>query len=164
MEVSNQPKLKFNGVDIVNVKFDAFTNYDNKTGIDLKVEPKVFYPEDSNTFFRIVMNVFIHCEIFFDLNILAIGNFEFDSEISDIELKKKICKYKCSRDNVSICKSFCNHTNFKLRKCNRFSNYSNTVFSWRASRNRTRFNRRMSESLNLGYSNNDILKLFCNLG
>ncbi len=90
MEVSNQPKLKFNGVDIVNVKFDAFTNYDNKTGIDLKFEPKVFYPEDSNTFFRIVMNVFIHCENFFDLNILAIGNFEFDSEISNIELKKNL--------------------------------------------------------------------------
>ncbi|MFW5851771.1 MAG: hypothetical protein ACOCWB_06080, partial [Bacteroidota bacterium] len=88
MEVSNQPKLRFHGVDIVNVKFDGFTNYDNKTGIGLNVEPKVFYPEDSNTFFRIVMEVFIHCENFFDLNLVAVGNFEFDSEIPDQELKK----------------------------------------------------------------------------
>jgi len=88
MEVTNQPKLKFHGVDIVNVKLDAFTNYDNKSGIDLKVEPKVFYPEDNATFFRIVMEVFIHCENFFDLNLVAVGNFEFDNEISNQELKK----------------------------------------------------------------------------
>lgn len=88
MEVSNQPKLRFHGVDIVNVNLNVFSNYDNKAEIDLKVEPKVFYPETSSTYFRIVMEVFIHCENFFDLNLLAVGNFEFDSQISDQELKK----------------------------------------------------------------------------
>jgi preprotein translocase subunit SecB len=34
------------------------------------------------------MEVFIHCDKFFDLNLVAIGNFEFDNEFSDEELKK----------------------------------------------------------------------------
>ena len=34
------------------------------------------------------MEISIHCESFFNLNILAIGNFEFDKEFDDKELKK----------------------------------------------------------------------------
>lgn len=37
MKVSNQPKLRFHGVDIVNVNLNVFSNYDNKAEIDLKV-------------------------------------------------------------------------------------------------------------------------------
>ena len=88
MEVANQPKLMFHGVDFVNIKLNTYQQYDNNTGIDLNIEPKVFYPEENLTFFKIFMEISVHCESFFDLNILAIGNFEFDKEFDDKELKK----------------------------------------------------------------------------
>jgi len=78
----------YNGVDIINIKFDTIKQYDNETGIDLKIEPKVFYPQGNENFFKIFMEVSIHCEMFFDLNLVGIGNFEFDKEFENKELKK----------------------------------------------------------------------------
>ncbi len=88
MEVSLQPKLIFHGVDFINIKFDTIEQYDNETGIDLNIEPKVFYPIGNNNYFKIFMEVYIHCEKFFDLNLVGIGNFEFDKEFENKELKK----------------------------------------------------------------------------
>jgi preprotein translocase subunit SecB len=88
MEVSNQPKLMFHGVDFVNIKFNTFDIYDNNTPIDLNIEPKVFYPEDNNTFFRIFMEVSMICKGFFELHIVGIGNFEFDKKFDDEKLKR----------------------------------------------------------------------------
>lgn len=88
MEISNQPRLMFQGVDFVNIKFDTYQQYDSKTSIDLKIEPKVFYPEDNKTSFKIFMEVLINCKDFFNLSIVGIGNFEFDQEFEDEALKK----------------------------------------------------------------------------
>lgn len=88
MEVSAQPKLMFHGVDFINIKFDTIEQYDNETGIDLNIEPKVFYPVGNDNYFKIFMEVSIHCEKFFDLNLVGIGNFEFDKEFENKELKK----------------------------------------------------------------------------
>lgn len=88
MEVSVQPKLMFHGVDFINIKFDSNQQYDNEAGIDLNIEPKVFCPDDNDNFFKIFMEISIHCEGFFDLNLVGIGNFEFDKEFEDPELKK----------------------------------------------------------------------------
>ena len=88
MEVANQPKLKFDGVDFINIKFNSTQQYDGKAGIDLNIEPKVFYPENNELFFRIFMEVSIVCNDFFELNLVGLGNFEFDKEYDDIELKK----------------------------------------------------------------------------
>ncbi len=88
MEVSVQPKLMFHGVDFINIKFDTNQQYDNEAGIDLNIDPKVFYPENETNFFKIFMEVSIHCENFFDLNLVGIGNFEFDKEFENLELKK----------------------------------------------------------------------------
>jgi len=88
MEVANQPKLKFHGVDFINIKFNSTQQYDGQTGIDLNIDPKVFYPENNELFFRIFMEVSIVCNNFFELNLVGLGNFEFDKEFDDIELKK----------------------------------------------------------------------------
>lgn len=87
MEVLNQPKLIFHGVDIINIKLNSIKQYDNQTTIDLDIQPKVFYPEDEN-FFKIFMEVQIKSEEFFELNLVGIGNFELDKEIADENLKK----------------------------------------------------------------------------
>lgn len=88
MEVANQPKLMFHGVDFVNVKFNSLNFYDNKTGIDLNIEPKVFYPDSKQKVFKIIMDISVLCEKFFELKLVAVGNFEFDIDFTDIELKK----------------------------------------------------------------------------
>jgi len=88
MEVSNQPKLMFHGVDFINIRFDTYQQYDNNTGIDLKIEPKVFFPKNEETSFRIFMEVSLNCRDFFHLDVVGIGNFEFDKEFDDEELKK----------------------------------------------------------------------------
>ena len=88
MKIANQPKLRFQGVDFINIKFITYRQYDGKTGIDLSVEPKVFYPEDNDLNFQIFMEISINCRDFFDLNLVGIGNFEFDNEFNDDDLKK----------------------------------------------------------------------------
>lgn len=88
MEVSHQPKLKFHGVDFIHIKFNTEQQYDGSSSIDLNIEPKVFYPEDSNLIFRIFMDVSVYCEGFFNLNLVGIGTFEFDKEFEDDKLKK----------------------------------------------------------------------------
>lgn len=112
MEVANQPKLKFHGVDFINLKFNTTQQYEGKTGIDLKVEPKVFYPENENLGFKIFMEISIHCDNFFDLNLVDIGNFEFDKNFEDLDFKKTFINDKCTRDNVSLYKVIYYHIDF----------------------------------------------------
>ncbi len=88
MEIDIQPKLRFHGVDVVNLKFEANNMYDGKTSIDIKIEPKVFYVPDRTSEFKIIMEVSLRCEGFFILELIGVGNFEFDSEFGDEELKK----------------------------------------------------------------------------
>ena len=79
MEVTVQPKLMFHGVDFVNIKLDTVKQYDNRAEIDLNVKPKVFYPENEPNLFRIFMEISIICEGYFEMNLVGIGNFEFDN-------------------------------------------------------------------------------------
>jgi preprotein translocase subunit SecB len=88
MEVSSQPKLKFHGVDFVNIQFNSMKQYDGKTGIDFHINPTVFYPEDNELFFRIIMQISLVCIDFFDLKLLGLGNFELDKSLDDDNLKK----------------------------------------------------------------------------
>jgi len=88
MKVADQPKLSFHGVDFIEIKFNSINPYDNKTGIDLKVDPKVFYPEGKKDGFKIMMNVSVACKGFFELNVVGIGTFGIKGELSDESLKK----------------------------------------------------------------------------
>ena len=89
MEVTNQIKLKFHGVDfpVINLNSDEpFSNPDEKS-IDVNVIPKVFYPNENLSFFKIVQEIRIKSEKSFDLFILAVGTFEL-VDLTD-EITKK---------------------------------------------------------------------------
>ena len=88
MEIANQPNLMFHGVDFVNIKFDTLKQYDNKSGIDLNIEPKVFYPKENDLIFKIIMDITLLSEDFFNLNIVAVGTFELDKNFDETDLKK----------------------------------------------------------------------------
>ena len=83
MDITTQPRLQLHGVDFVNVNFNTINPYDNKSPIDLKVDPKVFYPEDHPKHFKIVMDILLTSDTFFELKILAVGNFELADELPE---------------------------------------------------------------------------------
>lgn len=83
MDVTKQTKLTFHGVDILNVNFHAIAPREGELKIDINCIPKVFYPLDNRNFFKIVMDIELKDERFFELTISAIGNFELDSELND---------------------------------------------------------------------------------
>ncbi|MFA5753165.1 MAG: protein-export chaperone SecB [Bacteroidales bacterium] len=87
MEVKTQSKLTFHGVDIINVNFIAFAPRDKNLQIDIKCEPKVFYPVDNSYAFKIIMEIELKDEKCFVLALKAIGNFELESDLDD-ELRK----------------------------------------------------------------------------
>ena len=87
----NSPaKLRFKGIDIVEVQFVAQRPFDQTTLIDLDVTPQVFYPEDEPTVFRLFMGVRLHAEEFFTFNLRAIGHFEFSEELNSVDRKAMV--------------------------------------------------------------------------
>ncbi len=87
MEINNQTKLAFHGVDFLNVNFNAITPRTNELSIDIDCNPKVYYPETNLNEFKIIMDINLKTTNCFELFLRAVGNFELDSEISP-ELKK----------------------------------------------------------------------------
>jgi preprotein translocase subunit SecB len=87
MEVTQQIKLSFHGVDIMNVNYNSQKQYNNQEMIDFSVSPKVFYPEDEKKQFKILMDVNLKCKEHFELTLVAIGHFELDVEIEEPQKK-----------------------------------------------------------------------------
>ncbi|WP_423128037.1 hypothetical protein [Gaoshiqia sp. Z1-71] len=82
MEVNKQAKLIFHGVDILNVNFNALAPREGELKIDIKCEPKVFYPADDSNVFKIIMDIELKDERFFELILRAVGSFELESELN----------------------------------------------------------------------------------
>ncbi len=87
MEVKNQTKLAFHGVDIINVSFNAFSPRNENVEIKINCTPKVFLPTDKNNFFKIIMEIELIDEKLFELGLRAVGTFELEEGI-DAELRK----------------------------------------------------------------------------
>lgn len=75
MEIKDQPKLRFEGVDIINVKFVS-SSLKKESKIDIQVEPQVFIPSDHPSMFKIIMKIILTGEDHFHLELVALGNFE----------------------------------------------------------------------------------------
>jgi len=88
MKVEEQPKLRFNGVDIINVNFSSERPLEKDVDLDLNIQPKVFYPENDELFFKIIMEFSLGAQDYFHLEMLALGTFQFDQEV-DQEIRKK---------------------------------------------------------------------------
>ncbi len=91
MELKDQVKLGFNGVDIVNINFKALSPRSEEMKFDINCVPKIYYPEDDSNKFNIIMDVEINCEKHFELSLSAIGNFEIGEDIEE-ELKSTLMR------------------------------------------------------------------------
>lgn len=88
MKVEEQPKLRFNGVNIINVNFHSERSLVKDVDLDLDVRPKVFYPKDDKQFFKIIIELSLGAQNYFELDLLALGSFQFDQEVEH-EVKKQ---------------------------------------------------------------------------
>ncbi len=89
MDVVQQPKLAFHGVDIINLQFSASSIREENLEIKITCDPKVFYPEDRERMFNIIMDLSLEDGKYFDLKLQAIGTFEFGEDV-DLEMKKQL--------------------------------------------------------------------------
>jgi preprotein translocase subunit SecB len=85
MDVKQQVKLNFGGVNIVNVRFTSEQPLlpGSEKEIDVIINPKSFYPKDSTQEFFITMEVILKAENYFSLEVFAIGNFRINTNVSE---------------------------------------------------------------------------------
>lgn len=84
MEVNNQIRLKFHGVDFPIINLNSINPKDKEDiKIDINITPKIFYPKDNPNFFKIIQEIKLTSESYFDLFIVGVGTFELDSDIDD---------------------------------------------------------------------------------
>ncbi|HHG85287.1 MAG TPA: hypothetical protein ENJ82_11125 [Bacteroidetes bacterium] len=75
MEIVDQPKLLFEGVDIVHLTFDADRPFETEEEIEISISPRLHVQKEAPLGFQILMEVNLEVEGFFQLNLTAIGHF-----------------------------------------------------------------------------------------
>src|SRR5690625_628054 len=85
MNVSDQVQLKFHGVSFPAVNFNSHAPFLHEDGskININIDPKLFYTKDKSDYFRIIQEIYLYSEGYFDLNIVAIGTFEIRGTIDE---------------------------------------------------------------------------------
>jgi len=88
MEITQQPKLTFHGVEIAHLAVNFKQPFTNEGDIEAKISPKVVYSKENKNDFRIVMEVELEVENIFSISLFAIGSFKFAGEFPDVEQRK----------------------------------------------------------------------------
>jgi len=83
MQIEQQTKLKFIGVDIIHVNFSTLQPYDPSIKINIDIKPRIFLPKDALNNFNVLMDVTLKCDTYFDLSVTAMGSFEIEGELSE---------------------------------------------------------------------------------
>ena len=89
MEIAQQHRIQFHGVDIINVQFNSTNRLTPNSDVQLNIKPKVHYPENEPGLFQIFMEVDLSSKECFTLSLLAIGHFQIDDHDND-ELRKQL--------------------------------------------------------------------------
>ena len=85
MEILGQIQLKFHGVDfpVINLNSEKHFIHNEDNRIDIDIKPKVFYPKDEPEYFKIIQEIKLSSDKYFDLFILAVGTFELKAELDE---------------------------------------------------------------------------------
>ncbi|MGB1204698.1 MAG: protein-export chaperone SecB [Chitinophagales bacterium] len=81
--IKEQARLKFYGVDIVDVNFNIQKKRDDNLKVAIDIKPKVFYPKNSAKQFKIIMATTLVADGYFHLNLTSIGSFELNKIIDE---------------------------------------------------------------------------------
>lgn len=92
MEVKEQVKLRFLGVDFPSVQFTSVKQYlpDDGNPVSITIVPKAFLPKDRLHVFHVLMDVEVSLKEHFTLKILGIGYFEVASKIDVTDEMRKV--------------------------------------------------------------------------
>jgi preprotein translocase subunit SecB len=83
MDIGEQVKLGFAGVDVISVHFDVKGARPKTLNVSFNCTPKVFYPDGDKSEFKIVMDLEVKDDQFFELTVQAVGNFRINKELTD---------------------------------------------------------------------------------
>ena len=83
MEIKQQTRLSFLGIDILNVQFQSEAPHNPEEEIKLTIESNVHYPKGEPDLFSIVMTVLAQCPASFTLNVVAVGRFTLASDAEE---------------------------------------------------------------------------------
>ncbi len=83
MNIDEQLKLRFLGVDIVQLNFQSQKPLEGDIKLDLEINPKVFYPKDAPHVFKIICELKLGARDFFSLDLTAIGSFVLSKEVQE---------------------------------------------------------------------------------
>ncbi len=86
MSTEQQTKLKFNSVDFPLVNFQSEKLLREEQVIDVDITPKVFIPKNNPNVFMIIQDVNVSVEGAFNLNLVAVGNFELIN-VTDVKMR-----------------------------------------------------------------------------
>lgn len=89
MEITNQPRLTFEGVDILEVNYSSKKRFSGKDEINVSCSPYAILPKDKKNTFYIIMDVKVSSDDYFDLSLKAIGMFKLSEDINET-LKKQL--------------------------------------------------------------------------
>lgn len=89
MEVTQQSKLRFIGVNIINLHYTLGTP-SSEENIELLVDAKVFYPDSQPKMFSILMDLTLRSKAGLAMDIQAVGEFIVDAaDVEQDDLKKQ---------------------------------------------------------------------------
>lgn len=85
MKITPQAKLKLLGVEFVQVNFNSKKPYSktSKTKVDINIKPFVFYPKEDPKIFKLIMNVELVADEFFEFTLTSIGTFRVNQNIDN---------------------------------------------------------------------------------
>ena len=83
MKVEAQIKLAFEGVDILNVNFEAIAPPQEDLNIKVELTSAVFYPQENKQIFKIVTDLKVEDERYFTLSLRGVGNFRLSEDLTD---------------------------------------------------------------------------------
>lgn len=86
MSTETQVKLKFLGVDFPYINFDSEIQFSGDEQVEIKIEPRVFFPKENINEFKIIQDVNVFVKEVFSLRIMAIGSFELN-DVEDESLR-----------------------------------------------------------------------------
>jgi preprotein translocase subunit SecB len=90
MEIGIQPSLKFGGVDIFDIRFQSLqSSIGVNLMVNLNIEPRLMRNKENPEKFQIFMNVRLVLEQYFELELKAVGYFEYGGEITE-EIRKSL--------------------------------------------------------------------------
>ena len=78
MNISEQPSISFEGVDIINVHFNSLQPFHLNEKISTNIDAKLIY-EEGQDIFRIMMVADVESQDFFTLQVQALGHFKLNN-------------------------------------------------------------------------------------